>query len=142
MRKSRLFNDLLVLVLPVLVDFGRRFGLAGRRWSTGLAQSSLIHSQHDFIDCHFDTSLTSLAQANDWLVSLADDISPPFPVIIGIRGISLGHFDYLERLGFPERSVHLQYFWRGRSRHHTLLALKFLSGLLNLGQCPVFLDSK
>ena len=47
-------------------------------------------------------SLASLAQTDDWLVALANDIAIPLPLIVGFRGIRLGELDDLEWLCFPE----------------------------------------
>ncbi len=80
------------------------------RWSAGLAQSSFIHAQDHFLDGRFHASLASLAHADNGLVALADDISVPFPLVIGFGCIGFGEFGDLERLGLPERGIHWQYF--------------------------------
>lgn len=102
MRKSRVFNDLATLALLGLFRVGYRISLATCRWSAGLAQSSLIHTQHDFLDGRLHASLASLTHANNRLITLTDHIAVPFAFVIGFRGIGLGELDDLEWLGFPE----------------------------------------
>ncbi len=131
MKEFTLFNTLRFLVLLVFLGCSRRFSFATWRRSPSLAQSSLIHAQNDFLDGRFHASFASLAQADNWLITLTNDISVPFALVIGFGRVRLREFDYLEWLGFPERSVHWQYFWRSRVRHHTLLTIKFLTRLLD-----------